>query len=251
LRDAAPLGDDGPVADADLPLARRAFAEIVGTALLLVAVVGSGIAATRLSPDDTGLQLLENALATAGGLAAAIVAVSAVSGAHLNPVVTLVDRWLGHLDTRQALAYIGAQLVGATIGVILANLSFGLDAIDISDRARDGSDLFLAEVMATVGLLLVVVGVARSRRPAIAPFAVAAYIGGAYFFMSSTSFANPAVSVARMFTDTFTGIDPASVPQLVAAQLVGCALAIGVIRVLYGPRPPATTDLIVPREEVT
>jgi arsenate reductase len=231
---------------ADTALLRRAFAELVGTTLLLVAVVGSGIAAVRLSPSDEGIQLLINALATAGGLAAAIVAVGAVSGAHLNPVVTVVDRVLGGIDTRTAAAYVAAQLTGAVLGVVLANASFGLNAIEISDRTRTGGGLALAEVMATVGLLLVVFGLARARRASIAPFAVAAYIGGAYFFMSSTSFANPAVTVARMLTDTFTGIAPGSVPVFLGAQLVGGAVALAAICVLYPRAVASAADVVVP-----
>jgi arsenate reductase len=231
---------------ADTALLRRAFAELLGTALLVIAVVGSGIAAVRLSPGDAGMQLLVNALATAGGLAAAIVAVGAVSGAHLNPVVTVVDRVLGGIDTPSALAYVAAQVAGAVLGVVLANASFGLPAVELSERARDGGGVALGEVMATTGLLLVVFGLARTRRHSIAPFAVAAYIGGAYFFMSSTSFANPAVTVARMLTDTFTGIEPASVPMFLGAQLVGAAVALGAIRVLYPSAATTAADVVVP-----
>lgn len=234
---------------ADTALARRALAEFLGTALLLVAVVGSGIAAARLNPGEPGTQLLVNALATAAGLAAAIVAVGAVSGAHLNPVVTLVDRLLGGIDSRSAVAYIGAQLTGAVVGVVLANASFGLPAVEISSRAREGSALALGEVMATTGLLLVVFGVARSRRPAIAPFAVAAYIGGAYFFMSSTSFANPAVTVARMLTDTFTGIEPASVAAFIGAQLIGGGIALVLLRLLSPSALTTAADVVVPHAQ--
>lgn len=235
----------------EVALQRRALAELLGTALLVVAVVGSGISAVRLSPGDPGAQLLVNALATAGGLAAAIVAVGAVSGAHLNPVVTLVERFFGGIDTRAALAYVGAQVTGAVLGVVLANASFGLPAVELSDRARDGSGPALGEVMATTGLLLVVFGLARSRRTSIAPFAIAAYIGGAYFFMSSTSFANPAVTVARMLTDTFTGIAPSSVPAFLGAQLIGAGVAVFVIRALYPRANAGTADVVVPhtREE--
>ncbi|HUF85445.1 MAG TPA: aquaporin, partial [Acidimicrobiia bacterium] len=181
-------------------LTRRVVAELVGTALLLIAVVGSGIAAQRLSPGDTGLQLLENAAATAVALVAIIFAVGAVSGAHLNPLVTLADRALGGITTREAGAYCAAQVVGAVLGTVIANLMFELPALEISDRSRSGSGLWLAEVVATFGLLLVVFGVARSGRAALAPFAVGAWIGGAYFFTSSTSFANPAVTVGRALT---------------------------------------------------
>ncbi len=233
----------------DTTLPRRAFAEFLGTALLLIAVIGSGIAATRLSPDDTGLQLLENALATAGGLAAIIIAVGSVSGAHLNPVVTLVDHALGGISRRAAFAYVGAQTLGAAFGVIIANLMFELPAVELSTKVRDGSGLFLAEVVATFGLLLVVFGMARSGRLVLAPFAVAAYIGGAYFFTSSTSFANPAVTIARMLSDTFAGIRPGSVPAFVGAQLVGAGIALVAIRILYPRARAAAADVLVPHSQ--
>jgi glycerol uptake facilitator-like aquaporin len=230
-------------------LTRRVVAELVGTALLLIAVVGSGIAAQRLSPGDTGLQLLENAAATAAALIAIILAVGAVSGAHLNPLVTLADRAFGGLTTREAGAYCGAQVAGAVLGTIVANLMFELPALEISQRARSGGGLWLAEVVATFGLLLVVFGVARSGRSSFAPFAVGAWIGGAYFFTSSTSFANPAVTVGRGLTDTFTGIAPASIPTFVVAQLVGAALAIAVVRVLYPQIAAAAPDVVVPHDQ--
>jgi glycerol uptake facilitator-like aquaporin len=230
-------------------LTRRVVAELVGTALLLIAVVGSGIAAQRLSPGDTGLQLLENALATAVALVAIILAVGAVSGAHLNPLVTVADRALGGITTREAGAYCGAQVAGAVLGTVLANLMFELPAVEISDHSRSGSGLWLAEVVATFGLLLVVFGVARSGRAALAPFAVGAWIGGAYFFTSSTSFANPAVTVGRALTDTFTGIAPGSVPAFILAQVAGAALAIAVVRVLYPQIAAAVPDVIVPHAD--
>jgi glycerol uptake facilitator-like aquaporin len=214
---------------------RRLLAEAVGTALLLVAVVGSGIAAQRLSPDDVGLQLFENAAATAVALVAIILAVGAVSGAHLNPLVTLADRAFGGIGTREAVGYIGAQVVGGAIGTMIANLMFDLRAVEWSDQVRSGSGIWLGEVVATFGLLLVVFGVVRSGRAVLAPFAVGAYIGGAYFFTSSTSFANPAVSVGRMLTDTFAGIAPRSVPAFVLFQIVGAAIAVLTLRVLYPP----------------
>jgi len=229
-------------------LTRRVVAELVGTALLLIAVVGSGIAAQRLSPDDTGLQLLENATATAVALVAIILAVGAVSGAHLNPLVTLADRAFGGLTTREAGAYCGAQVAGAVLGTVVANVMFDLPAVEISERARSGGGLWLAEVVATFGLLLVVFGVARSGRIGFAPFAVGAWIGGAYFFTSSTSFANPAVTVGRALTDTFAGIEPASVPAFVVAQVAGAALAIVVVRILYPQIAAAASNVIVPHE---
>jgi arsenate reductase len=232
----------------DKGLLRRAVAELVGTMLLVIAVVGSGIAAERLSPGDVGLQLLENAAATAMALVAIILAVGSVSGAHLNPVVTLVDRVLGGMKTAEAAAYIAAQLTGGVVGTVIANLMFSEPALAWSTQGRSGGGLWLAEAVATFGLLLVVFGVVRSGRPSVAPFAVGAYIGGAYFFTASTSFANPAVTVARTLTDTFTGIDPASTPAFVAFQLVGAAVALAVIVVLYPDATDVAEDVVVPHE---
>jgi arsenate reductase len=229
-------------------LTRRVVAELVGTALLLIAVVGSGIAAQRLSPEDTGLQLLENAAATAVALIAIILAVGAVSGAHLNPLVTLADRALGGLTTRDAGAYCGAQIAGAVLGTVVANLMFELPAVEISDHSRSGGGVWLAEGVATFGLLLVVFGVARSGRSSLAPLAVGAWIGGAYFFTSSTSFANPAVTVGRVLTDTFTGIAPSSAPAFVVAQMGGAVLAIVVVRILYPQIAAVAADVIVPHD---
>ena len=230
-------------------LGRRLFAEFVGTALLLVAVVGSGIAAQRLSRGDIGLQLFENAAATAVALVAIILAVGPVSGGHLNPVVTIVDRVFGGVSNAEAAGYGAAQVAGAVTGTMVANLMYGLPAIEISQHVRSGTDLWLGEVVATFGLVLVIFGVVRSGRAGLAPFAVGAYIGGAYWFTSSTSFANPAVTIARSLTDTFTGIAPSSVPDFVAAQLVGAAAGLAVARVLY-PTPAERTDqVIVPHEE--
>lgn len=227
-------------------LARRALAELVGTALLLIAVVGSGIAAASLSPGDTGLQLLENAAATAAALVAIILAVGPVSGAHLNPVVTLADRVFGGLDTRSAVVYVSAQVLGGLTGTVVANLMFSLPPVELSTTVRSGPGLWLAEVVATFGLLLVIFGVVRSGRATAAPFAVGAYIGGAYFFTASTSFANPAVTVARTLSDTFAGITPASAPAFVAAQLAGAALAIAAVRVLYPAVAEVAPDVVVP-----
>ena len=221
---------------ADPALVRRAVAEAVGTAVLVLAVIGSGIAASRLSPGDVGLQLLENAVATAGALVAIILAVGPVSGAHLNPVVTLANRALGGLSSLEASVYCGAQVVGGAIGAVVANLMFSLPAVELSTHVRSGGGLWVSEAVATFGLLLVIFGVVRAGRAAIAPFAVAAYIGAAYFFTSSTSFANPAVTIARSLSDTFAGIDPSSVPAFVVAQVVGAGLAVGLVRFLY-PTP--------------
>jgi arsenate reductase len=230
-------------------LARRALAEGIGTALLVIAVVGSGIAATRLSPHDTGLQLLENALATAGGLAAVIIAVGSVSGAHLNPVVTLAQRALGGVDTISAAGYITAQITGGVVGVVVANLMFELPAVELSDKVRNGGGVVLGEVVATFGLLLVVFGVARSGSKAMGAFAVGAYIGGAYFFMSSTSFANPAVTIARMLTDTFTGIAPKSAPAFIGAQVGGAALAVLAVSAFYPKARETAEELVVPHPD--
>jgi glycerol uptake facilitator-like aquaporin len=230
-------------------LSRRLFAECLGTGFLVVAVVGSGIAAQRLSQHDVGLQLFENAVATAAALAAIIFAIGPVSGAHLNPAVTLVDRAFGALTTRETSGYIGAQVTGGIAGAVIANLMFDLPAVEWATKTRSGNALLLAEVVATFGLVLVIFGVARSGRSAAAPFAVAAYIGGAYFFTASTSFANPAVTVARMFSNTFAGIDPAAVPGFIAAQLVGAALAGCTVRYLYPNAPRLARDVVLPHEQ--
>ncbi len=232
---------------ADRDLARRATAEAVGTGLLVAVVVGSGIFAQRLSPNDVGLQLLENSLATAAGLVAIILALGPVSGAHLNPVVTLVDRLRGGLDTTSALAYVGAQVVGGGAGTVVANLMFDLPAIEWSTQHRSSAGLWLGEVVATFGLLVVILGLVRTGRGALAPFAVGSYIAAAYWFTSSTSFANPAVTLARTLTDTFAGIRPSSVPAFVAAQVAGGLLALGLTWYLH-PTDRATPpdDLVVP-----
>ena len=214
-----------------MTLARRAAAELVGTAFLLMAVIGSGIAASRLSPDDVGLQLLENALVTGAALTALILALQPVSAAF-NPVVTLVERAFGLISTRDALALAGAQVVGACVGAVVANLMFDLDAVSVATTERTGSGVLLAEVVATFGLLVVIFGTLRSGRTENVAFAVGGYITAAYFFTSSTSFANPAVTIARTLSDTFAGISPASVPLFVLMQLIGGALALGMLRLL-------------------
>src|SRR5579884_2520634 len=228
----------------DGALGRRLLGEFLGTALLVAAVVGSGIAAVRLSPGNVGLELFENAAATAGALVAIILAVGPVSGAHLNPVVTLADRWFGGLTTKAALGYISAQLAGGWTGTVVANLMFSRVAFELSTKTRSNGGLWLAEAIATFALLLVIFGVVRSGRTSAAPFAVGAYIGGAYFFTASTSFANPAVTFGRMFSDTFAGIKPSSAPAFILAQLVGAAFAVAVIRVLY-PNAAAVADRVV------
>ena len=214
-------------------LARRLVAEAVGTALLIVAVIGSGIMAQRSSPNDLGLQLLENAFATAGALVGLILMFAMVSGAHFNPVVTLVDRLFGALSTRDAALYMGVQVAGGCVGAVVANVMFELPAINLSSHVRSSGALWLSEVVATIGLLLVIHGCVRTGRASAVPFAVAAWIGGAYWFTSSTSFANPAVTVARMLSDSFAGIEPSSAPMFVLMQLVGALLAFVLIRFIY------------------
>lgn len=214
-------------------LGRRATAEGVGTALLVAIVVGSGIFAQRLSPTDVGLQLLENSLATGAGLVALILALGPVSGAHLNPVVTLADRILGGISTRDAGVYVVAQVVGGCLGAMVANLMFELPAVELSTETRSSGGLWLGEVVATFGLVLVILGVVRSGRASAAPVAVGAYIAAAYWFTSSTSFANPAVTIGRTLTDTFAGIRPSSAPVFVAMQVLGALLAVALARYLH------------------
>ena len=216
-----------------LDFARKLTAEALGTALLIIAVVGSGIMAQRLSPNDVGLQLLENAAATAGALIGLILMLGPVSGAHFNPVVTLSFRYFKQLTNRETIGFIGAQVIGGCIGSVLTNLMFELDAINLSTKTRSSSALWLSEVIATVGLLLLIHGVVRSGRGASVPFAVGAWIGGAYWFTSSTSFANPAVTVARMLSDSFAGIKPSSAPMFIVMQLVGLVVATGLVVFLY------------------
>ena len=218
-----------------MTLLRRATSELVGTAFLVAAVVGSGIAAQRLSPGDTGLQLLENSLATGAVLVALILALQPVS-ASFNPVVTVVERVVGRVGTATAGVLVLAQVVGGLVGVVVANLMFDLDAVTLSTHERDGSGQLIGEVVATVGLVLVVFGTLRSPRIETVAFAVGGYLAAAYWFTSSTSFANPAVTVARMLSDTFAGIDPGSVPAFVLMQLIGGALGAALV-VLLHPTP--------------
>ena len=220
-------------------LARRAAAEFTGTAFLVIAVVGSGVMASRLSPDDVGLQLLQNSLATGAALVALILALQPVS-ASFNPVVTLVERALGLLDTRTAAGLILAQFAGGLAGTVVANLMFGLPPVMISTHQRSGAGLWLGEVVGTIGLLLVVFGTVRSGRADRAAFAVGGYIAAAYWFTSSTSFANPAVTVARTITDTFAGIAPASAPGFILAQLLGGAAGFVLVRLLYPTPAPSS-----------
>ncbi len=216
----------------------RALAEGLGTGLLVAAVVGSGIAAQRLSPGDVGLQLLENAFATVLALTALILTFGSVSGAHLNPVVTLAEVATGRIDRGAVAPYIGAQLAGGGLGAVVANLMYELPAVEWSAHDRFTAATFLSEVVATFGLLTVIFGVVRSGRMTAVPIAVAGYIGAAYWFTSSTSFANPAVTIARTLSDTFTGIRPASAFAFIGAQMLGAALAVLVARALFpGPEP--------------
>lgn len=229
---------DGDPAD----LARTLVAECIGTAFLLIGVVGSGIMAERRS-DDIGLQLLENSIATAAILAALILAFATISGAHFNPVVTLVDVARGHMSATRGLAYATAQCMGAFVGVAASNVMFGLPALHRATTRRSGSELVFSEFVATFGLLLIVVAVARAHRSEWVALSVAAYIGGAYWFTSSTSFANPAVTLARTASDTFAGIDPADIAGFIFAQLGAAIVVIGVARVLFpGSSQAAVAD---------
>jgi arsenate reductase len=222
------------------------LAEFLGSAFLAALVIGSGIAAQDLSPEDTGLQLLYNSAATAAGLFAIILMFGPVSGGHFNPVVSLVDAAFGGLSRRDTLAYIPAQIAGCITGAVVANAMFSLTAISISDNHRASPAHLFSEVIATLGLLLVIFALARTGRIATAPAAVGAYIGAAYWFTSSTSFANPAISVGRMFSDTFAGIAPSSAPGFVVAQLVGALVAVGAIRTFYPDiTPAAAADVVV------
>lgn len=219
-------------------LVRRAVAEALGTALLIVAVIGSGIMAVRLT-DDVAVQLLANAIATGGALVALILLFGAVSGAHFNPAVSITAGLLREQSWRAVGVFAGAHVVGGCLGAIAANVMFELDAINVSQRDRSSGALWFSEALATFGLLLVINGIVRSGRANAVPFAVAAWITGAYWFTSSTSFANPAVTVARMLSDSFAGIAPASAPMFIAMQLVGVAVAFPVIRLLW---PESTTN---------
>jgi len=230
----------------DRDLARRVTAEALGTAFLVAIVVGSGIAAQRLSPGDVGLQLFINATVTGAGLIALILALGPVSGGHFNPVVTLADRVLGGISTRDGACYVVAQVVGACGGAIVANLMFDLAPVTLSTHTRSSGALWLAEFVATFGLIVVILGVVRSGRSSVAAFAVGSYIAAAYWFTSSTSFANPAVTIARTLTRTFAGIRPSSAPAFIVVQVAGGLAAVAVARFLR-PGPPADS-VVVPHE---
>jgi arsenate reductase len=223
-------------------------AEAVGTGLLVAVVVGSGILAQELSPDEKGLQLLANSTATVLGLLALILTFGTVSGAHFNPVVTLSERLLGKFTTRRAGVYMAAQVAGGCAGTIVANLMFDLPAVQWSATSRSGGGLWLGEVVATFGLLTVIFGVVRSGRLNAVPVAVAGYIGAAYWFTSSTSFANPAVTVARSLTDTFAGIRPTSVPVFVLAQLTGGMIAVMLALFLDSSLVEQADKVVVPHD---
>jgi arsenate reductase len=237
----------GAVSGTPVTLWRRVTAEFLGSGFLAALVIGSGIAAQRLSPGATGLELLENAGATAAGLFAIILMFGPVSGGHFNPVVSFADAFFGGLSWRDAAAYLPAQVAGCTSGAVIANLMFALPAVSISAKHRATPAHFLAEVIATAGLLLVIFALARSGRSGPAPAAVGAYIGAAYWFTSSASFANPAITIGRMFSDTFAGIAPSSAPAYIGAQVIGSALAVAVIKALYPAITPAdAAGIIVP-----
>ena len=230
------------------PLWRRLVAEFGGSAFLCAVVVGSGVAAQQLSPGQSGLQLLENAVATGAGLFTIILMFGPVSGGHFNPVVSFVDAAFGGLRWSDAGAYLPVQVAGCTAGAVVANLMFGRAAVELSTKHRASPAHFLSEVVATLGLILVIFALARSGRARSAPAAVGAYIGAAYFFTSSTSFANPAIAVGRMFSDTFAGIAPSSVPSFVVAEVLGGLLAVALVRVLYPTITAAeAADVVVPR----
>jgi arsenate reductase len=232
---------------AETALPRRLLAEFVGSAFLAALVIGSGIAAQQFSPGQIGLELFENAAATAAGLFTIILMFGPVSGGHFNPVVSFVDAAFGGLSWSDAGAYLPAQVGGCIGGAMIANLMFGDAAVSISTKDRTSGGHFLGEVVATTGLLLVIFSLARSGRAKAAPAAVGAYIGAAYFFTSSTSFANPAITVGRMFSNSFAGILPSSVPGYVIAQIVGGLVAVGLIRALYpGVTAAAAADVVMP-----
>ena len=210
---------------------RKVLAEFLGTCLLVAIVVGSGIMATNLT-DDIGLQLLINTISTVFGLFVLIQILSPISGAHFNPVVTLVDFIQGKSSIVQLIQYSAAQVLGAISGALLANAMFDHAIIETATKARSGSNLYLAEIVATAGLILVINLLVALKNQTVIPATVAAWIGSAYFFTSSTSFANPAVTIGRTFTDSFAGIAPDCAPQFIAAQILGALIGLGLVKVL-------------------
>jgi glycerol uptake facilitator-like aquaporin len=233
-----------------MALWRRLLAELLGSAFVAALVIGSGIAAQRLSPGAIGVELLENAAATAAGLFAIILMFGPVSGGHFNPVVSFADAAIGGLSWRDATAYLPAQIAGCTGGAIVANLMFSGTAVSVSSKHRGSPAHFLSETVATLGLILLIFALARSGRSRTAPAAVGAYVGAAYFFTSSTSFANPAITIGRMFSATFAGIAPASVPAFIAAQITGGALAVATVLALYpGVTAADAASIVVPHPQ--
>jgi glycerol uptake facilitator-like aquaporin len=231
----------------EVALWRRLTAEFLGSLLLAALVIGSGIAAQQLSPGDTGLELLENAAATAAGLFAIILMFGPVSGGHFNPVVSFTDAAFGGLSWRDAAAYLPVQVAGCVAGAMVANVMFAGPVVSISVHHRATGPHLFSEVVATAGLVVVIFALVRTGRSRMAPAAVGAYIGAAYFFTSSASFANPAITVGRMFSNTFAGIAPSSAPWYIAAQVVGGLVAYVIIRVLYPSITPAqAADVVLP-----
>ncbi|MFG1668983.1 aquaporin [Streptomyces sp. Y7] len=227
------------------PLAARAAAELVGTAALVAMVIGSGIQATELTR-DVGVQLLANSLATVFGLGVLILLLGPVSGAHFNPVVTLAEWWTGRrggagVTLREAAVYVPAQIVGAIAGAILADAMFGRPLVEWSTHDRSAGHLLLGEVVATAGLILLIFGLARTDQLRFAPAAVASYIGAAYWFTSSTSFANPAVTIGRTFSDTFAGIAPGSLAGFIGMQLIGATVGLALVALIFTPGPEAAS----------
>lgn len=243
-------GQDPPVHPGKLStpsLARRCTSEAVGTAMLLAAVVGSGIMGERLAGGNVAIALLANTLATGAALVTLILTFGPISGAHFNPAVTLADASQGGLPFREVPAYLGAQISGAFAGVAVADWMFDLPAFSASRHARTGPSQWLSEIVATFGLLAVIWGCSRRRAEAV-PFAVGGYITAAYWFTASTSFANPAVTLARAATDTFAGIRPSDVPWFVVAQLIGAAAATALFRWLVPALPARAANVVVPKE---
>jgi glycerol uptake facilitator-like aquaporin len=233
---------------ADIP--RRLTAEAIGTAMLLSAVVGSGIMADRLSGSNGAIALLANTVATAAALVALILTFGPISGAHFNPAVSVADASQGGLEWRAVPAYVAAQILGAVVGVWIAHVMFGERVLMLSQHARSGPAQMVSEFVATFGLLSVIWGCSRRRSDAV-PFAVAAYIAAAYWFTASTSFANPAVTLARALTDTFAGIRPADVPGFILAQLAGAAAATLLFRWLAPALPQSADRVVMPRSELS
>jgi glycerol uptake facilitator-like aquaporin len=232
-------------------LARQALAEFLGSAGLVAVVIGSGIAAQRLSPHDRGVELLENALVTGAGLVALILAFGPASGGHFNPAVSVVDRAFGGISNRQLAAYVPAQVAGGVLGAVAANLMFSLAPVSLSTHHRSSGGLWLSEALATFGLIVLIFGLVRAGRTALAPFAVGAYITAAYWWSSSTSFANPMIDLARALSNSFAGIAPASVPMFILMQFVGAAAGALAVRLLYPRLSDPAAQVVVPHPQPT